>query len=263
MPKSTTGLGKPFHSLWQNKDGQQIWFATTDRKPAWLPALIINGTSEKTGRRIITSNLLIEKDAFTDAIDYFTTINPGADIPVSTAIHNSARFPYIDAAGTLITNSEGMTDRIVDGGYFENYGAGSIYDLLQQLNSPALNGGKKLKFFVIQITSDPELISQQANRDIAWMQRLPFGLNIAADVTAPPVALFDTGSALGYRATQIVKNLVEAPRQDKLPHYAEFRLTETSTLSWVLSRKAIASLNKEWDNNTTSYEQLRTFMNWD
>jgi hypothetical protein len=105
MPKSSTGLDKPFHSLWQDKDGKPIWLPGPDRKPAWLPALIMNGTSEKTGRRIITSNLAIENDAFTDAIDYFRTINPKTDIPVSTAAHNSARFPYIDAAGTLITRS--------------------------------------------------------------------------------------------------------------------------------------------------------------
>ena len=117
MPAASVGLDRPFHSLWTEE--------------TWLPALIINGTSEKTGRRIITSNLLIEDDRFTDALDYFTKINPYFDIAVSTAAHNSARFPYIDAAGTLETSSEGIDDRIVDGGYFENFGAGSIYDLLR------------------------------------------------------------------------------------------------------------------------------------
>jgi hypothetical protein len=52
------------------------------------------------------------------------------------------------------------------------------------------------------ITSDPELVSDQADRNIAWWNALPLRLDIAADVTAPPAALFGTGSALGYRAPQ-------------------------------------------------------------
>ena len=118
MPKSATGLNKPFHSIWNTK--------------TWLPSLIINGTSEKTGRRIITSNLLIEGDGFTDSLDFFTKVIPGSDGGGGTAAHNSARFPYIDAAGTLM-NGNRIADRIVDGGYFENYGAGSIYDLVRAL----------------------------------------------------------------------------------------------------------------------------------
>jgi hypothetical protein len=249
MPASSLGLDAPFHSLWSG---------TT-----WLPALIINGTSEKTGRRIITSNLLIEPDRFTDAIDFFTKVRPKTDIPVSTAAHNSARFPYIDAAGTLITAGFGMTDRIVDGGYFENFGAGSIYDLLRALNSREIRGDRKIKFFVIQITSDPELEALQAERDISWQRKSPFALNVASDVTAPPVALFNTGSALGFRATEVLKGFVNAIGGDGLSHYTQFRLTDPNeTLSWVLSRKAIASLNGEWGNNSGPYAELRAFMKW-
>jgi hypothetical protein len=260
MPGSSPGLDRPFHSLW-NVD-----------RDIWLPALIINGTSEKTGRRIITSNLLIDPDRFTDAIDFFAKVSPTADIPVSTAAHNSARFPYIDAAGTLM-NGHRIADRIVDGGYFENFGAGSIYDLLRALYE--IKGDKKIKFFVIQITSDPELENQQAKRDITWKEdNSPFGLNIASDATAPPVALFNTGSALGYRAKEILKDFVEKKEEEERAkpdrmagahdsYFAEFRLLNTGvTLSWVLSRKAVELLDQEWDNNKTSYDTLKTFMKW-
>ncbi len=241
MPKSTTGLDKPFHS---------IWGATS-----WLPALIINGTSEKTGRRIITSNLLIEDDRFTDALDFFTKVIPGSDVAISTAAHNSARFPYIDAAGTLM-NGNRIADRIVDGGYFENFGAGSIYDLRRALDR--IKGDRKIKFFVIQITSDPELESAQADRDISWQtHNSPFSLNVASDATAPPAALFNTGGALGYRAMKILKDDVGDSA------FAEFRLTNSDvTLSWVLSKKAVGLLDKEWAANRPSYDKLKTFMSW-
>ena len=56
--RRSPGLERPFHSLWP--DGA-----------TWLPALLINGTSEKTGRRIITSNLQIDTASFPDAIAFF------------------------------------------------------------------------------------------------------------------------------------------------------------------------------------------------
>jgi hypothetical protein len=253
MPDSKRGLGSSFHSLWSDNS-------------VWLPALIINGTSEKTGRRILTSNLEIKPDYFVDAIDFFkffSDANPKSDLTVSTAAHNSARFPYIDAAGTLLS-SQAITDRIVDGGYFENFGAGSIYDLLRALIE--LKGTKKVKFFVIQISSDPEFKYEPELRDIEWKKPLSLGLNVASDVTSPPVALFNTGSALGFRATQLLSNYIESVSDDKsLRHYAHFRLNGSGeVLSWVLSRKSIELLNDEWDSrdNILAYNALCGFMSW-
>jgi hypothetical protein len=225
------GFERSFHSLWP--DGA-----------SWLPALLINGTSEKTGRRIITSNLEIEEARFPDAIDYFGKAQVKGDIPISTAIHNSARFPYIDAAGTLILPQVGMTDRIVDGGYFENFGAASIYDLLAALNR--IKNDRPVKFFVLQISSDPEW-KDQVHRDAAWQQKSPFHLNLAADVTAPPVALFNVGNALGFRATEVLKRLVQSIQPDSGTYYAHFALSNDSeAMSWVLSRKSISALQSEW-----------------
>ncbi len=46
--------------------------------------------------------------------------------------------------------------------------------------------------------------------------------------------------------------------------FTEFRLTNKDvTLSWVLSKKAIQSLDKEWETNQPAYDQLKTFMKWD
>jgi hypothetical protein len=264
MWKSSKGLDVAFHSLWNDK--------------TWLPALIINGTSEKTGRRIITSNLSIDSSLFTDAIDYFEMVKPQHDIAVSTAAHNSARFPYIDAAGTLMTSQTGMTDRIVDGGYFENFGAGSIYDLLRVLSQKSSafekEKGREIKFFVIQISSDPALETEQPARDRSWQKKSPFKLSVASDLTAPPVALFNTGGAIGYRATELLNELVNSiggPKEGKghgNEYYAEFRLSDKdAAMSWVLSRKSIDAVNHEskTDANIDAYNTLKEFMKvcWD
>src|SRR5205814_1919926 len=86
--------------------------------------------------------------------------------------------------------------RDIVAGYFENFGAASIYDLLTALNR--VKKDRAVKFFVLQISSDPDWRSQ-TQRDASWQQRSPASLNIAADVTAPPAALFNVGNALGFR----------------------------------------------------------------
>ena len=112
----------------------------------WLPLLVLNGTSEATGGRIITTmlattyrppgrcptinddgrcHIFVQAERFHDLLpqDQFN------DVRLSTAALNSARFPLISPAGTLHAKDGHILDRIVDGGYFENYGALSAKEL--------------------------------------------------------------------------------------------------------------------------------------
>src|SRR3982751_6448640 len=54
---------------------------------------------------------------------YFLRGSQGDDVRLSTAAHNSARFPFISPPGSVRNQDQKLVDRIVDGGYFENYGA--------------------------------------------------------------------------------------------------------------------------------------------
>ena len=56
------------------------------------------------------------------------------DIRLSTAATMSARFPIISPHGTL-RNGGTLVDRIVDGGYFENFGALTASELAEELHS--------------------------------------------------------------------------------------------------------------------------------
>jgi hypothetical protein len=52
-----------------------------------------------SGKRIITSHVLIERNVFVDALDGLHVLN--SDVRASSAAHNSARFSYISPAGNL------------------------------------------------------------------------------------------------------------------------------------------------------------------
>jgi hypothetical protein len=155
----------------------------------WLPLLILNGTSVSNGQRILTTSLAPTyrlPDGLTCPVDmvqdgcpifpqtylFHRLINPSADagaaaipaiavdVRLSTAATNSARFPFISPAGEIVPPGRSQpVDRIVDGGYLENFGALSAFDLVNAMR--ALR--PELKPFVLVISNDPnEPVDPQA-----------------------------------------------------------------------------------------------------
>jgi hypothetical protein len=140
----------------------------------WRPLLLLNATHQETGRRIITSHVKIERDSFFDSYDALHVLN--SDVRLSTAAHNSARFSYVSPAGNLISATAPTRNRgyILDGGYYENYGAATALELARKaLQAIDPNNGRpgnqdKVKLVILQISSDPTL---EDNRTLVRAQR--------------------------------------------------------------------------------------------
>jgi hypothetical protein len=139
---------------------------TADLKTHWRPALLLNATHQETSRRIIASNLQIEKDTFLDSFDELDLL--GADMRASTAAHNSARFTYVSPAGKLLARiGEGKDPKtanrgyVIDGGYFENYGALTALELARSARDEIKRANGSVKLVILQISSDPTLTKGQ------------------------------------------------------------------------------------------------------
>jgi hypothetical protein len=157
----------------------------------WRPLLLLNATSAATGRRVIASHLYPwycdgngwKRRLFNDAYDVHEIFSakgaryknddctcvmlsggqryvlqcknsrPEHDIKLSTAASLSSRFPVISPQADLMLQdgSETVLARVVDGGYFENFGATSLFDLVTAIKW--LQG--ELPIHVILITNDP------------------------------------------------------------------------------------------------------------
>ena len=153
-------LSYPFLSFFPDKEAA---------KKTWRPALFLNATHQETGRRIIASNIKIERDIFLDSFDELNLLE--SDMPASTAAHNSARFTYVSPAGKLVSSGEKSQNRshsgkksqnrgyVIDGGYFENYGALTALELARHARSviEQEKGLGKVKLVILQISSDPTL----------------------------------------------------------------------------------------------------------
>ena len=139
------------------------------RSGHWIPLLILNGTSEKTGGRIVTTPLAAQYATANGKCTGGCEVFPGArnfyellsaenkaqsafdDVRISTAALNSARFPIISPPGAVRNPANDVVDRVVDGGYFDNYGITSATDLVEALHAVR----PELAPTVIVITNDP------------------------------------------------------------------------------------------------------------
>ncbi|KJC62671.1 hypothetical protein UP10_00315 [Bradyrhizobium sp. LTSPM299] len=133
----------------------------------WRPILIVNGASQETGRRILTSTVDLEKAV--DADDFHTIF--GHDIEMSTAISNGARFPWISPAGTLphaksVPQEDLLQEHLLDGGYFDAAGVATLSELAQAIVALPDARDDKLHFIFVFIgyeeaTADARPLAQQ------------------------------------------------------------------------------------------------------
>ena len=155
VPDRNAALELSFNLLW--KDGFSLpggvpstlaglhaEMAQRRRGQADLPHLLLNGSDVKTGRRILTSSIRTTADPgfFPDSSDFIKLTN--RDISLATAVTNSARFPFVSPAGRFHSVTERKDYQVIDGGYFENYGARTAWELaraIEDLNAtdPGLN----------------------------------------------------------------------------------------------------------------------------
>ena len=198
----------------------------------WRPLLIFNGTSVGSGRRIIVSSLLPTHQGrrlFADAFDFYEMACPGqdpktptCDLRLSTAVTMSARFPLVSPAGVIVRNKVPV-DRVVDGGYFENFGAQSALELAR---APPLH---ELKPFILQITNDPSAFEYERCKDkLSWEEeyhrRAPEPPSEFDDKNLLRWASDPLGTVLATRTARGTHSTAEALATVTAERYAQIRV---------------------------------------
>jgi hypothetical protein len=162
-------------------------------RPGRLPALLLNGTVVESGARAVASTLRLDcrvrgekpaagcdgyttdwRSQFTDAID-LSAIETG-DVRRFSAGSVSARFPIVLPAerfGLSGKNGERVDRHIADGGYFENFGAITLLQLMKDVGlrrevaATASDRGTPATVpqpvNVIQISSDPDINAEDVD----------------------------------------------------------------------------------------------------
>jgi hypothetical protein len=180
---------RPFLSLWEGD-------------AAAIPSLVLNGTHVETGRRIVTTNLRWMAAELDDAYDLHQTL--GADLPLKTAAHNSARFTYISPAGSMAREGK-IQGHVVDGGYFENSGTVTALELRRVIaeSFPEVTG----RIHILYLRNAPSIDPARRRRTpaVTPTRRANRGLN---DLLSPALTLLQTRNARGTLAVTTLRRTV-------------------------------------------------------
>jgi len=211
---------------------------------AGTPMLFLNATWADNGRRIVASNLRFgsedeeERNTFARAKDQLVILE--RDIRMSTAAHNSARFPMVSPPG-MWKQKDKIAGRLQDGGLFENYGAETAFEILDlackkfSCNGETPNGKQRIKPVVILISSDPGLPPDLAESPTDY-EPVRFGYEVRST--------FKTYEKVrSGRAAEEASRLEAWTRNDNKGEFYHFRMCKTEgagqpPLGWYLSKSA-------------------------
>jgi hypothetical protein len=208
VPDRNAVLEHTFDKMWQENAGFALpervnGFLALRASPqsanqaprALLPHLLLNGTDVSTGKRLITSTLRWSSrdPLFADAGDFLRLAQ--RDIRLSTAVTNSARFPFVSPAGRFDgKNGAGVTSyQIIDGGYFENYGARTAWELARAIEDLAAADPSLNVVPVVVVVSNDMEADQPPRKEAGRCRRLledadPDGGQVTVRCDAPVAA---------------------------------------------------------------------------
>jgi WD40 repeat protein len=182
------------------------------------------------------------------------------DVALSTASTLSARFPIVSPHGN-IRNGRSLVDRVVDGGYYENFGALTALELADQLR--LLNLDPR----IILINNEPAASGMSCiTRDSQIALPRPPDKITFATLRSPMVALYATGMARGTHAAVDLCSRIGGGDKFAFITVVPDKRDKNATLSmsWWLSKHVQQYLDRQVDTENTenNAEAFRTIAGW-
>jgi predicted acylesterase/phospholipase RssA len=222
-----------------------------------LPMICINATRMQDGNPSVISTIKLDFKTFGNRIDILNTLKPGKDMKLSTAVVMGARFPYLSPAGRIDSSY------YVDGGYFDNSGAGIVSEMIIALreyirvNAVSKPYLTKLKFYVIHAQN-----GWSGGGEINKVHP------IINDLAAPVLTLIGAyGTQTSVNDWRLIKYMENAYRNTSDTGYMPVNLYRPLTdstktkeefpMNWVISNYYINKMNKQLYN-----VDMKRLINW-
>jgi hypothetical protein len=235
--------------------------------PRGAPVWIANGTDPQNGERILTVPFDDGAWPFAGALDALGLL--GRDVPVSTAIHNTARFAFLSPAGELTPVSDaaqaGYATQLIDGGYFENEGLLTAWELASHLETrgpailAAISGhAYKVKPVLVEATADADAkIAEDriircwsrpggapTHHDVRESPSQSLGTSRPLQALAPLLGLYSVrGGHSGWILRRVAQEYcADDPVNHRFFHFYLYREREYLPLNWTLSRRVSCAI---------------------
>ena len=246
-----------------------------------LPLLFLNATTVEDGKRAIAAPV---RAAHVDAFDLFHERLATAGLKLSTAVHNSARFPLVSPPA-FIEQRAGLGapkpppggaavalkpwGRVVDGGYFENAGAVTAREIVEQI--AAAQGGRRDNLHVLVLSNAPRNPAERLCHEILQEANAPPTLcradptkgdapenALMPDLSAPVQALLATREARGSLAkAELAQAIGDALRVHELYLAKWSRAYDDPPLGWFLSGAGITGIDDALSPQPKSVKELQ------
>jgi hypothetical protein len=289
-------LERAFESLWSAdlqragladagippfSDGFLSLFYQDGKPRPGMPIWIVNGTDLTTGDRMLTTPLSSGSDApwpFRATNDVLGVLQ--ADVPISTAINNGARFPFLEPPGELIAQSDKDSQmrhgqpELLDGGYFDNEGLQTALELAEWLKLQTWHG-QPVQPVIVQATANADIdaelkaaVVRCPNQPLDVPTNLPPTEKLL-EVAAPVVGLYNVG---GAHAAVLLREVRDRYCGHGSPnaffHFYLFNSPDRDIpLNWLLSPEIVATIRAQLsaggvgpaadrNSNDTEYQSL-------
>ena len=212
-----------------------------------------------------------------ELVDYLC---PTEDVPLSTAAHLSARFPFVSPSGRIDRRPCGTDDGLVpapavsyvaDGGLFDNSGAGTATDAwraLRPIAAASENGaGSCLVPIFVQIDNSPPAATKSAQADPRPFEMLaPASATLGQVSSREAYARADAAAAFTRPLSAGGDAVVD--RMGATPASLWFRITLSGQpgpeppLGWTLATSTVNEMRSQLtsDTNRSEIETLRDLL---
>ena len=217
-----------------------------------LPLLFINTTRMQDAQPGVVSNIAINDrySTFNTRLDVLSLLDSANNedsrgLRTSTAAVLGARFPYLSPAGNIRDNY------FVDGGYFDNSGAGVVQETIgfleRKLGTDTVYREirKKMRFYVIHLVNEP-LKNPSDTGGFAKVHPL------TNDLAAPfktIIGSYSRQTAINdIRLRRYIFHLYNSDSHWFDLNLFDERLTEGIPMNWQLSKYSLRKMNGQIDN---------------
>lgn len=232
------------------KSGTPLFYQTFERPDSsrFNPLLLFHSTECETGKRSILSNMQLKESDFTGA--RFLNEAFHKDLPLSTAMHLSARFPVFSPSAA-ITFPDGNRRHFVDGGYYDRGGYETTLEVLRAIeNSRYAN---RVQPIVIVLSNSLENGSSviPISKETTPSLEKPVTLNTGISFLNEPLSVLQTLAAGGENNTDVHKKLLISELkkgQKEGIYYIEFDLKASADevpMNWYLSENALKRIEEK------------------
>lgn len=225
----------------------------------FMPILCVNTTRMQDGNPGVVTNLKLDSGIFNNRVDVLKLLGNDSDITITSGAILGARFPYLSPAGRIANNY------FVDGGYFDNSGAGVVQEMIRGIlniaRDDSMHNGelykriKRLHFKVLHIVNSPVTL------DSSNIKKVP---PISNDLLAPILTIVgaygmqttvndsrlinfinDINKYTGNKADYTQISLYEDEAEWKQnPLNTRFEKEPSYTMNWFMSDTTLNRINK-------------------